>query len=107
MGVVISSSIDTSSTANDNIDKNAHQKDPGKSKHFSERFMIWYAEQLMRPWVKVMVLLGFAGYTAFCSYRMTLLTQEFNVEDYTVSTNNAISSSINLLMLTPPVIPAY
>ena len=84
IGVIISSSMDTKSTKNDKVDKNTQQRDAGKSKHFSERFMIWYAEQLSRPISKILVLLAFAGYTGFCGYRMTLLTQEFNVEDYTV-----------------------
>ena len=54
------------------------------TKHFSERLMIWYGQQLMRPWCKLFVLLAFSGYFGFCCYRTTLLTQEFNVEDYTV-----------------------
>jgi hypothetical protein len=84
MGVVISCSMDTASTAHDQLEKNIHQKDAGKSRHFSERLMIWYARQLMKPRVTILIILVFASYTAFCSYRMTLLTQEFNVEDYTV-----------------------
>ena len=56
------------------------------TKHFSERLMIWYGQQLMRPWCKLFVLLAFSGYFGFCCYRTTLLTQEFNVEDYTVRT---------------------
>ena len=58
----------------------------GSNKHFSERLMDWYGERLMRPLVKLVVLLTFTSYFCFCCYRTTLLTQEFNVEDYTVRT---------------------
>jgi predicted RND superfamily exporter protein len=50
--------------------------------HFAERFMIRYANLLMKPFSKIIVLLGFGAYFAFSLYRATLLTQEFNVEDY-------------------------
>lgn len=83
MGVAISPSMEASKKT-DCLDKNTHQKAAGEDKHFSERFMLWYAEQLIRPRVKVMVLLAFFIYFIICTHRMTLLTQEFNVEDYTV-----------------------
>lgn len=46
-----------------------------------EKFMIWYANQLMQKWVKVVVIIGFIGYAAFCVYATSLLTQEFNFSD--------------------------
>lgn len=46
-----------------------------------EKFMTWYANQLMQKWVKVLVVIGFTGYAAFCAYTTTLLTQEFNFSD--------------------------
>jgi len=68
----------SNSTSNDAFDAN------DKSKHFSERLMIWYGRQLLKPWCKVLVLLSFSAYFVFCCYRTTFLKQEFNVEDYTV-----------------------
>jgi len=47
--------------------------------HFADRAMKWYAEQLMRPIVKAMVLLIFVGAFGYCTYRASLLTQKLEV----------------------------
>ncbi|CAB9506139.1 Pick C1-like protein 1 [Seminavis robusta] len=104
MGVIISSSVDSSSSRSSSRGRGRRNNDDeeetfqdesryasglsrsyetGKHSHFSERFMVWYGNQLMRPWVKLLVILVFATYFGFCGYRATLLKQEFNVEDYT------------------------
>jgi Niemann-Pick C1 protein len=44
--------------------------------------MAWYADFLMRPSVKVIVLATFLGYLGFCTYRATLLTQEFIISEF-------------------------
>jgi Niemann-Pick C1 protein len=44
--------------------------------------MSWYADQLLRPATKVIVLLVFIGYLGLCIYCTTQLTQEFRVPDY-------------------------
>ncbi|CAB9518965.1 Pick C1-like protein 1 [Seminavis robusta] len=49
---------------------------------FTQRIMRWYADQLLRPRVKVAVLVVFSALFAFCVWRTTLLKQAFNVEDY-------------------------
>lgn len=49
---------------------------------FTQRIMRWYANQLLRPKVKLFVLVLFGGLTAWTVWRTTLLTQAFNVEDY-------------------------
>lgn len=47
----------------------------------SERIMTWYATQLMRPAVKVAVLIGFAGLTVACGISASNLKQAFDVKD--------------------------
>ena len=49
---------------------------------FNVRFMRWYATQLMKPWVKVMVLAIFTAYFGFCVYCATNLTQRFRTKDF-------------------------
>lgn len=46
------------------------------------RFMRWYSEFLMRPHVKIAVLVIFGSFFALCCYSATLLEQHFNVADY-------------------------
>lgn len=46
------------------------------------RFMTWYANKLMNPFPKALVLSIFIYYMGFCVYRTTLLTQEFIVSDF-------------------------
>jgi hypothetical protein len=48
----------------------------------TERFMGWYADQLLRPTIKAFVVVAFAIYLGACIYSTTQLTQEFNVDDY-------------------------
>ena len=52
-----------------------------KQKTLQERFMKWYARQLLRPWTKALVIVGFLAYAALCAYSTSLLTQEFNFSD--------------------------
>jgi len=47
-----------------------------------ERFMEWYGHQLLRPRVKLFVLLGFTTFLGYCAYSATLLTQEFVPADF-------------------------
>ena len=60
-------------------------------RNFVERFMVWYADRLLRPWVKVVVIFVFAAYYLGCVYSTTLLHQEFNVGDY-VPTDSFLTS---------------
>jgi hypothetical protein len=46
-----------------------------------DRFMVWYARQLERTWIKVVVILAFTGLFAGCAYSASLLTQEFTFTD--------------------------
>jgi len=43
----------------------------------AERFMVWYSDQLLRPWVKAFVLVSSLLFLAICGYNATQLTQEF------------------------------
>lgn len=49
--------------------------------NFIDHFMVWYAEQLLRPCVKVLVLLAFAALTGGCIYSTTKFRQEFRVTE--------------------------
>ena len=44
-------------------------------------FMGWYAKQLLRPPVKVFVVVAFAALLTACTFSMLELTQEFQVTD--------------------------
>ena len=46
------------------------------------RFMTWYADFLMRPSIKIIVLGIFTAFCAFCVYSTSLLTQEFIISDF-------------------------
>jgi Patched family len=52
-----------------------------RTKSVPERIMSWYARHLLRPWVKVSVLVVFFAYAGFCAYSTTLLTQHFDFAD--------------------------
>ena len=58
------------------------EKDDGDKMIFTQRIMRWYANQLLRPKVKGLVLVVFSGLFAWSIWRTTLLRQAFNVEDY-------------------------
>jgi len=47
-----------------------------------QRVMLWYSEFLMRPRVKIAVLVIFASFFGLCCYSATLMEQHFNVADY-------------------------
>jgi Patched family len=50
--------------------------------NFMEKFMSWYADHLLKPQVKVLVIVLFLAYFAVCVYSTTILYQQFNVGDY-------------------------
>ena len=51
------------------------------SNHPADRFMRWFAEKLMNPFVKIFVLLVFAAFAGICAYSTTLMRQAFNFKD--------------------------
>lgn len=59
-----------------------------------ERLMSWYADQLLKPSVKVIVLLSFAAFFAFSVYSAMLLQQEFNVNNY-IPKDSFMASFVN------------
>jgi hypothetical protein len=59
------------------IDREAREQ-PG----FVDLFMVWYSRQLMRPLVKLCVIVGFTGMQALFIYRTSNLTQEFKISDF-------------------------
>lgn len=60
------------------------------------RIMQWYSEFLMRPYVKVAVLVIFGVFFGLCCYSATLLEQQFNVADY-VAADSYLSSVFSSL----------
>lgn len=62
--------------------KRKKQKKKEDEPIFTQRIMRWYADQLLRPTMKVIVLVVFAGLFAWSMWRTTLLRQAFNIEDY-------------------------
>ncbi|CAB9522251.1 Pick C1-like protein 1 [Seminavis robusta] len=49
-----------------------------RDKSVPERFMGWYARHLLRPWVKIFVIVAFLAHAGFCAYSTSLLTQHFD-----------------------------
>jgi Niemann-Pick C1 protein len=47
----------------------------------ADRLMGWYAEKLLRTWVKVLVILAFTGLAAACAVSTSRLEQSFNFTD--------------------------
>ena len=51
------------------------------SNHPADRFMRWFAEKLMNPIVKILVLVVFAAFAGLCVYSTTKMRQAFNFKD--------------------------
>ena len=49
--------------------------------HRYERFMTWFANQILRPWVKVIVIVAFTALTVACAISTTKLKEDFKVSD--------------------------
>jgi len=65
-----------------NYNSKCDNDNENNNKNFSERFMGWYADQLLRPITKACVLTFFTVFLGGCVFSTTLLTQEFKVESY-------------------------
>lgn len=72
----------TASVDEPNKDQNQKTTMTGNETLFTQRIMGWYARQLLRPMSKAFVLVIFTVLFVYSIYRTTLLTQEFNIEDY-------------------------
>lgn len=62
-------------------DRHHGHHSPYVEEHFADRIMRSFATKLMHPVVKAVVLVGFAGFAAFCAYRTSMLKQKFNFKD--------------------------
>lgn len=51
------------------------------NEHFADRFMVWYADKLLRPRVKFMVAIAFALLAGFSAWSASQFRQEFNFTD--------------------------
>jgi len=61
-------------------DNGSFKKEPKAS--LADRAMDWYADQILKPKVKIFVLSAFTVFLAGCAYSATLLTQEFKAADF-------------------------
>lgn len=59
--------------------------------NFVDRIMVWWADNLLHPVVKAVVLVGFAALFCLCAYSSTNLTQEFKVTELVPSDSYVIS----------------
>jgi Niemann-Pick C1 protein len=50
-------------------------------KPLADRVMLWYANKLLRPWVKALVLIVFAGLLGGLAYSATKFEESFNFKD--------------------------
>ena len=48
---------------------------------FAGRIMVWYANILLRPWVKLVVVVGFVVLTVTAALSASKLTQAFEAKD--------------------------
>jgi len=55
--------------------------DGGLHESLADRFMVWYADKLLRPRVKFVVSVAFAALTVFGALSTAKLTQELLVTD--------------------------
>jgi Niemann-Pick C1 protein len=68
------------SASSDMDEQNSIEKSE-KQMPLADRIMLWYADKLLRPSVKVLVLAVFSAMLAGFAYSASLLTQEFNFTD--------------------------
>ena len=78
---------DNSNAKNDDIKDKQIVQQPS----LPERFMEWYCDQLLRPAVKVFVLVSFTVFLGGCIYSATLLTQEFKPAEFMPDGSYALS----------------
>jgi predicted RND superfamily exporter protein len=57
------------------------RRDPKEQTSVTERFMLKYAEYLLRPWVKVTVVLAFTALLCACAVSTSQLTQAFDLTE--------------------------
>jgi len=65
----------------DDEEANEGQAEQEVPPHFADRAMVKYGDFLMRRWVKVVVVLGFTGLFAGCTYSTSQLEQHFTFTD--------------------------
>jgi len=58
-----------------------HDANMAANTHVVDRFMEWYAERLLRPWVKAIVLLVFVALAGLCAFSASELRQAFKFVD--------------------------
>ena len=66
-------------TVQSRVDSDEVDREPEESSF--DRFMGWFADQLFRPWMKVLVIIAFTGLLGACAYSASQLTQAFDFTD--------------------------
>lgn len=79
--ITVKSDYNPEKGTNETSDNGTSATQSKSAKTTPERIMRWYANQLLRPWVKAIVILIFTSYAAWCAYCTTQLTQEFDLKD--------------------------
>ena len=80
-----------------------------REKHLSEKFMIAYSEFILKPWVKVTVLVVFTGLFAISTYSTTLLKVAFDFtsvlpnDSYLKDFNDAMVKFAQIPSVTPVI----
>ena len=64
-------------------DSTRHQDEQPTEKDdfYYQRFISWFADQILRPWVKVLVIAFFLALTVACAISATKLKEEFKMAD--------------------------
>jgi predicted RND superfamily exporter protein len=65
----------------DEEDRENQEASAPSNEPITERFMSWYAEHLLRPWVKVSVVFVFTALFCSCAYSASQLSQQFRLTD--------------------------
>ena len=88
----------------DGCPRRLHKQSPST---ISERLMTWYAKQLLRPGVKIIVLVAFAALSAACATSASGLKQEFNYIEILPSDSYALGfyDAVQAYSVRSPVLP--
>ena len=69
---------ETEEQDNEQVDEQVDEEDEMKGYSSTDRFMLWFADKLLRPGVKLLVVFYALLLLGACGYSATKLTQEFD-----------------------------
>lgn len=65
----------------DNSTRDQDEQSPPTEEFYYQRFISWFADQILRPWVKVFVIVFFLALTVASAVSATKLKEEFKMAD--------------------------